>query len=260
MTAVSTREHWIDTPHGRLFARRWMPTGGGAAAPIVLFHDSLGCVALWREFPGQLARASGREVIAYDRLGFGQSDAHPGTLARGFVEDEARQGFAALREQLGFERFVAFGHSVGGGMAVGCAAAFGTACEALVLESAQAFVEDRTLEGIRAAERDFARPGGLERLAKYHGDKARWVLRAWVDTWLSDAFGDWNLDAQLARLQCPLLCLHGEQDEFGSARHPERFVARAAGPAAMKLLADCGHVPHRQKAAEVLVQVCAFLG
>ncbi|MDF3931327.1 alpha/beta fold hydrolase [Pseudomonas citronellolis] len=259
MLAVSTREHWIDTPLGRLFSQRWSPELAGEGAPIVLFHDSLGCVALWRDFPEQLARATGREVIAYDRLGFGRSAAHPGLLGPGFVTEEAHEGFAALREQLGIGRFVAFGHSVGGGMAVGCAAAFGEACEALVLESAQAFAEERTLDGIRAAERDFAAPGQLERLARYHGDKAHWVLRAWVDTWLSAAFATWNLDAELARLRCPLLSLHGERDEFGSALHPERFVTLAGGPAAMQLLSACGHVPHREKAEDVLAAVRAFL-
>jgi hypothetical protein len=35
------------------------------------------------------------------------------------------------------------------------------------------------------ARDNFAQPGQLERLARYHGDKAAWVLSAWVDTWLS---------------------------------------------------------------------------
>ncbi|MGH8437583.1 MAG: alpha/beta fold hydrolase [Pseudomonas sp.] len=47
---------------------------------MVLFHDSLGCIALWRDFPQQLSEATGREVVAYDRLGFGQSDEYPGRL------------------------------------------------------------------------------------------------------------------------------------------------------------------------------------
>ena len=69
--------------------------------------------------PAQLARATQRDVIAYDRLGFGRSDRHPGTLGTTFVRDEADHAFAALLEQLGVDAFVALGHSVGGGMAVG---------------------------------------------------------------------------------------------------------------------------------------------
>lgn len=255
-------DHWISTPHGPLFARRWTPPGAEAAgrAPVVLFHESLGCVSLWRDFPAALAQATGREVIAYDRLGFGQSAAHPGTLPASFVVDEAREGFAALREALGLRRFVALGHSVGGGMALGAATAWADDCEALVLESAQAFVEPMTLAGIRAADADFAQPGQMARLARHHGDKAPWVLRAWVDTWLSEAFVGWNLDALLPRLRCPLLVLHGEQDEYGSPAQAQRFVALAGGPSTLQLLPGCGHVPHRQQLPAVLAALSRFLG
>ncbi|HBZ05569.1 MAG TPA: alpha/beta hydrolase, partial [Massilia sp.] len=58
----------------------------------------------------------------------------------------------ALQRELDFGRFAAFGHSVGGGMAVHCAARHPEQCLALVTESAQAFVEERTLAGIREAK------------------------------------------------------------------------------------------------------------
>ena len=258
MSNLHSREHWIDTAQGKLFAQEWGPAQA-QGAPIVLLHDSLGCVALWREFPAQLAHATGHRVIAYDRLGFGRSDAHPGVLRLGFVEDEARQGFLALLEHLGVEDFIVFGHSVGGGMAVACAAAFGNLCRALITESAQAFVEARTLQGIRAADLQFAEPGQLQRLQRYHGSKAEWVLRAWVDNWLAEDFAEWNLDAVLAQVRCPLLSLHGDNDEFGSPAHPERLLAHAGGPGVMRLLQGCGHVPHREQAEQVLAEVTQFL-
>ncbi|WDD91635.1 alpha/beta hydrolase [Burkholderia sp. FERM BP-3421] len=255
-----TTDHWIATAQGRAFARRWRPSAASAErAPIVLFHDSLGCVALWRAFPAALAQATGRAVIAYDRPGFGASDARRDTLALDFVEAEAAGPFRALRAQLGFDQFIAFGHSVGGGMAVGCAAAFPEACRALVTESAQAFVEARTLAGIRAAERTFAEPGQLDRLARHHGDKAAWVLRAWVDTWCAPGFQAWSLDALLPRVRCPVLAIHGEHDEYGSPRHPERIASRVSGPARVDCLRACGHVPHRDRGGEVLTTVAAFL-
>jgi len=258
MQQISTREHWIDTPHGQLFAQSWSPAEE-CAAPIVLLHDSLGCVALWRDFPMRLAQASGRRVIAYDRLGFGRSSAYPGLLPASFVQDEALGSFQELCQKLKLNQFVVLGHSVGGGMAVGCAAVHQEACQGLITESAQAFVDAATLDGIRAAERQFAEPGQLERLQKYHGDKADWVLRAWIDTWLSDAFSQWNLDEQLSHVRCPLLCLHGDRDEYGSPPHSERIAAQASGPASVHILADCGHVPHREYPDAVLAAVCAFL-
>lgn len=235
-----------------MFARRWRGRDDTARAPVVLLHDSLGSVELWRDFPARLAAASGRAVIAYDRLGFGRSDPHPGRLDAGFVAAEAGEGFARVREALGLERFVAFGHSVGGGMAVSCAARFPAQCTGLIAESAQAFVEDRTRAGILAARAVFAEPGQVERLRKYHGDKTEWVLRAWIDTWLAPDFAAWNLDAELARVNCPTLVVHGDQDEYGSLRHPERIAAGVAGPATLRVVRGCGHVPHRERGGEVL--------
>ena len=270
MTDIVTEEMTVETPQGRLFAKRWGagparhaaapgPAAPGPAAPIVLLHDSLGCVDLWRDFPAQLASATQRDVIAYDRLGFGRSDRHPGVLATTFVRDEADYAFVAVLDRLGVDTFVAFGHSVGGGMAVGCAAAQPARCRALVTVAAQAFVEDRTLAGIRDAGRQFDEPGQLDRLARYHGDKAEWVLRAWVDTWLSPAFRDWTLDDDLPRVQCATLAIHGEDDEYGSDVHPKRIAARVAGPSSFLLLARCGHMPHRERTDDVLAAFATLL-
>ncbi len=201
---LKTQELWVDTGAGRLFAKAWNVDwiGGPGQAPVILFHDLLGCVELWRDFPSKLARATGRGVIAYDRLGFGRSDRHPGPLGITFVRDEAHGSFSALRAHLNITNFVAFGHSVGGGMAIIAAGAFSKDCRALVTELAQAFVEDRTLEGIREAERGFARQDQMERLRRYHGDKAEWVLRSWIDSWLSEEFASWTSRQRPPR--CPL--------------------------------------------------------
>jgi pimeloyl-ACP methyl ester carboxylesterase len=260
MTAAG-RDHWIGTERGTLFARGWAAADArrGADATLLLFHDSLGSVELWRDFPERLAAATGRAVVAYDRLGFGRSDPYPGRLPLTFVRDEASEGAAAVRAALGLERVVPFGHSVGGGMAVATAAHLGDACEALVTESAQSFVEERTLAGIRAAREAFRQPGRLERLARYHGAKAAWVLDAWIGTWLAPAFAHWSLDAELRAVRCPTLALHGDGDEYGSARHPERIAALVRGPSRAVILERCGHVPHRERPERVLEEVAGLL-
>lgn len=251
-----TRDHRIRTDQGELFARTWSPAAGQDRPPILLFHDSLGCVALWRGFPAALASATGHPVIAYDRLGFGRSDAHPGRLDADFIAREGGTVLPLLRQRFGFARFIVCGHSVGGGMAVETAARHPGDCLALVTMGAQAFVEDRTLEGIRHAQRDFAQDDGLSRLARYHGDKAEWVLDAWIGTWLDPGFAGWTLDDAIRRVRCPVLAIHGERDEYGSDEHPRR-IAGAGGEA--EILPGIGHVPYREDEALVVDIVRRFL-
>ena len=244
---------------GRLFVRTWSPETPSHLTPIVLLHDSLGSVELWRGFPAALCKATGRQVVAYDRLGFGKSDPHPGTLALDFIAREAEGDFAAVIRQLGIARFIVFGHSVGGGMAVNCAAHHGAACVALITESAQAFVEDRTVEGLEDARALFKDPGQVDRLKRYHGDKARWVLDAWIESWLAPAFASWSLRPVLPQVDCPALVIHGVDDEYGSPVHPALIAELSGGPARLELMADTRHVPHREREADVVAMVRAFL-
>ncbi|QNP50289.1 alpha/beta fold hydrolase [Diaphorobacter aerolatus] len=251
---------WVQHPHGRIFARSWTPAGHSGGSPIVMFHDSLGAVSLWRDFPKQLSEATGRRVIAYDRLGFGQSDARVDQPSLNFVVEEASRYFPQIREQLGISHFIALGHSVGGGMAVCCAESTGADCDAVITIGAQAFVEECTRNGIREAQGVYSDPVQFARLARYHGDKTQWVLDAWIESWLHPDFADWSIKDQLPRLRCPTLALHGERDEFGSAVQPQIISQLSGGePSRMVLLEGLGHVPFREAPEVVLAIIADFL-
>lgn len=256
-SAPRIRDRHLRIGGATVFARIWTPSCAQERAPVLLFHDSLGSVELWRDFPARLAQASGRAVIAYDRPGFGLSSAREDRLSMDFVAEEARSVVPVLCRELGLARLVACGHSVGGGMAVETAAQHPDRCEALVTIAAQAFVEDRTIAGIEAARRAFADPAALGRLARYHGEKARWVMDAWIGTWLSPGFAGWTLDAATARIRCPILAIHGERDEYGSPAHPARIAATPHGRTL--ILPDTGHVPHRDNPEALLDAIVHFL-
>jgi len=256
---ITSQDAWVQGAGGRLFVRLWSPEVDKGLAPIVMLHDSLGSVELWRGFPAALCAATGRSVVAYDRLGFGKSDENPGTLSTEFVAREAETGFAAVKRQLGIGRFVLLGHSVGGGMAVNCAARFPEDCVAVITESAQAFVEDRTVQGIKEARELFSDPEQVDRLKKYHADKAKWVLDAWIESWLHPAFASWSLEPVLPQMTCPALVIHGVEDEYGSTRHPELIGALAGGGAQLEIMADTRHVPHREREDAVVARIVRFL-
>lgn len=254
----------VQLPQGEISVQRWSPIEPRlGAVPWVLFHDSLGCNASWRDFPQQLANATGQLVIGYDRVGFGLSSPRHGPLPLSFIQDEAEL-VEQLLEQLGLTQFMAFGHSVGGAMAVEVAAHLPYDCVALVTEAAQCRVEAQTLDGIRRAQADFspnAHPGSvaMQRLVKYHGERAAWVLSAWTETWLNPAFAHWTLDHALRRVSCPTLILQGDRDEYATPAQPKQMAAQLQGPVMLKLLPELQHVPHREDPALVLECIQQFL-
>ena len=253
------QDRWVATPRGRLFTRAWETSHLRSDVPIVLLHDSLGCVDLWRSFPAALCAATQRRVIAYDRLGFGRSDACLAPPLLSFIDDEPSTSFAALQNAFQLTHFIALGHSVGGCMAVHCAGQYVEQCQGVITIAAQALNESRTRQGIEEARAAFQMPEQFAKLEKYHGDKARWVLNGWIDTWLHPAFEHWSLTPALQRVHCPTLVLHGENDEYGSHRQPECIARYTRGSAHSEILPGVGHVPHREVEAVVVHYVREFI-
>ncbi len=256
MNEISTYEHTIKFDQSDIYVKEWRSTNLNTA-PLILLHDSLGCVSLWRDFPELLAQSLNRTVIAYDRSGFGKSSARTELPSIHFVEEEATIYLPKILSALNISKFHLFGHSVGGGMSL-IAAGKMSGCLSVISESAQAFVEERTRQGIEAAKVGFAEPGQLDRLKKYHGEKASWVLHAWTDVWLSDGFKNWSLDSFLPYVKCPSLIIHGDKDEYGSVAFPERIAGLVGGVCSLNVLSDCGHVPHKEKTDTVLKAVSEF--
>jgi pimeloyl-ACP methyl ester carboxylesterase len=258
MTIVTSKEMFIDVKGGSIYIKKWIPENLKCTSPIVLMHDSLGCVDLWRDFPEELARSLSCVVIAYDRLGFGRSSVNENTPGINFVWDEADFYFSHIKSAAQFSTYYLFGHSVGGGMSIGIAAT-DNKCIGVITESAQAFVEEITIKGIKEAQTLFQSPEQIERLKKWHGNKANWVLSAWIDVWLSAEFLSWSLEPRIGKVTCPVLALHGDRDEYGSTAFPEYIVGNTAGESSMIMIENCGHVPHKEKMDEVINHTKSFI-
>ncbi|WP_413880555.1 hypothetical protein [Candidatus Aalborgicola defluviihabitans] len=61
-------------------------------APIVFLHEGLGSVAMWRNWPHQVCKATGREGWVYSRRGYGDSDPVPDVRGESRLVDGQRQG------------------------------------------------------------------------------------------------------------------------------------------------------------------------
>ena len=68
-----------------------------------------------------------------------------------------------------------------------------------------------------------------------------------------------RVDDELKRVRCPLLAIHGDRDEYGSRRHPERIAALVSGPSEVAIIENAGHMIHRESPDELLHAVAGFL-
>jgi len=255
---MKEEEFFIETRKGTVYAKSWSSNEQGTQPVLLMLHDSLGCVKLWREFAKHLAESTDHRVIAYDRPGYGRSEAVLEMPALNFIEAESQESFQEVLNFFEIDQFIVIGHSVGGSMGI-CIAATQPGCQGVVSISAQTFVEKRTHEGLIEAMKRFSRPGQLDKLIRYHGDKANWVLQSWLETWLNKKFETWNLSGVLVNVKVPILAIHGEDDEYGSVAFVD-FMEKFAGSQVRKLIIrDCGHMPHREHEEVVLNEIRDFL-
>ena len=239
----------------------WFGTGHSKASPIVMLHEGLGSLSLWKEFPQRLADATGRRVLAYSRYGYGASDPLSGPRTVDFMHVEALEVLPELRKALGLHELVLFGHSDGASIALIHAARSALPVNAVIALAPHVFVERYGLESIAEARLAFLDVDDdlRTKLARRHEDveSAFW---GWNDIWLNPAFTQWNIEALLPEIACPVLTIQGLDDEYGTLEQIER-IARGIRPSQLTRVefADCKHSPHRDQPDALLAEIAAFL-
>lgn len=230
-----------------------------AERTLVFLHDSLGAITTWRSFPQELGEALGCDVLIYDRQGYGRSDPFgPAAREADYMHREA-DVLAALLAAEGIERAILFGHSDGGTIALLAAAKYPQRIEAVISEGAHVFVEDITLVGIRAAQKQYATTDLRAKLERHHGERTEALFRAWTETWQEPFFRAWDITADIASIRCPVLVLQGVDDNFGTEAQVDA-IAAAVGERAMKyMVPGAKHSPHKEAPAITRELVLQFL-
>jgi pimeloyl-ACP methyl ester carboxylesterase len=243
---------------GNALEYSWAGAAGAAAPVLVFLHEGLGSIRQWRDFPEQVARATGCRALVYDRYGYGRS-AVLGEARMGveFMHDAALNELPELLENLGIENPILVGHSDGASIALIHAGTY--AVRGVVAMAPHVFVEDISVSSIEAALRQFETTDLPQRLGKYHRN-SRKTFHLWADAWLDPAFRMWNIEEYLPRIRCPVLAIQGEADEYGSMAQLDAIARQAGGPCTLLKLPDCGHSPHKDQAETVSRAVIEFIG
>jgi pimeloyl-ACP methyl ester carboxylesterase len=238
---------------------RDIPATADGRPTLLLLHEGLGCVAMWRDFPARLAAATGCRVIVWSRAGYGGSQ-HDGEVRTvRYMHRQGEEALPALIAALHVERPVLIGHSDGGSIALIFAGAFPEVPLGVAVLAPHEFVEEVTVAAIRDARTAWETTDLPMRMTRYHHDQTARVFMDWNNIWLSPAFLDWNIEAYLGKIRCPVLAIQGEDDEYGTMRQIDVIAERISGTQLLKL-ANCGHSPQKDQAAAVLAALVAFVG
>ncbi len=203
------------TVHGhRLHLEMHGPTDGPA---VVLLHHGLGSTAAWRHQIPVLTQA-GYRVMAYDRWGYGASDPRPRLDVPHFTQDVL--DLAALLDALHLPQVALVGHSDGGNVALGFAAAYPQRVVAVVAVAAHIYVEPKTRLGIEQIHRSYRNDPGFRRgLQRVHHGRGEAVFRLWYTAWTQPHLIRWDARPRLRSVTCPVLVVQGDQDEHATPQH-----------------------------------------
>lgn len=238
----------------------WHGPPPGDRPTLVLLHEGLGCVSLWRDFPAAVAEATGCGALVYSRAGYGLSDPVPLPRPTRFMHHEALESLPEVLEQAGIERAILVGHSDGGSISIIHAAARTAArVQGVVLLAPHVFVEELTVRSIAEAARAYQQTDLPQRLRRHHGDNVDGAFWGWNRVWLDPEFRAWNIEEYLPRLTVPALVIQGEDDQYGTAAQLEAIARGAGGPVELRLLAGCGHSPHRDQPQATIAAIAAFV-
>lgn len=231
----------------------------GAEPVLVVLHEGLGSVAMWRDFPAKLAEATGHAVLVYSRYGYGKSTpctTYP--VGDRYMHREALEALPALLDARGIDRPILIGHSDGGSIALIHAGGAGRAVAGVVTLAAHVFNEDVCVASIEQAKTAFETTDLKDKLGRYHDDPEG-AFRLWNQAWLAPSFRAWNIEEYLPGIACPVLAIQGEDDEYGTAAQIEAIGRQVAGPVETLMLPRCRHSPHKDQPEETVRRIAEFV-
>ena len=249
----------ISLPEGTLETAWWGP-GVHETPTLVLLHEGLGCIDLWRDVPERLEVATGCGVFAYSRFGYGRSDTTPLPRPLDYMHQEAIRILPLVLRKAGIQQAVLIGHSDGGSIATiyGAVPQDVPQLLGIVTIAAHFFVEDVSIASIEKIRLDYETTHLRARLARYHRDVDA-AFHGWNGAWLDPRFRKFDITGFLANVQVPILALQGTDDPYGTDAQLQAIRHRNCPPAQTALIPHTGHSPHLEDKDRTLDMIASFV-
>ena len=244
---------------GRHMEGAWWGPSPDVAPTLVLLHEGLGCVELWRDFPERLQAATGCGVFAYSRFGYGRSDSVTLPRPMTYMHEAALKILPKVLDQIGVRQAITVGHSDGGSIAA--IHAGGTRDKRLtgvVMMAAHFFVEELNIASIAQIKTAYETTDLRTKMARYHDD-VDGAFHGWNGAWLDPRFRAFDIVRYLEAIQVPILGLQGEDDPYGSDAQLQVLQRHVGVPAEIWEIPDARHSPHLEAKDDTIATIVAFI-
>lgn len=257
---------WREHTHGQInlgdqhLEYKWLhPTRPGRPT-LVMLHEGLGCVAIWKGFPEKLVEATGCGVFVYSRRGYGKSSPVPLPRPLRYMHGEALDVLPRLLGHLGLDDVVLLGHSDGASISlVHAGGTPATAVRGVIALAPHVMNEEICVASIRQAKIAFEAGDLRARLIPLHHDNVDCAFWGWNGAWLDPDFMKWNLEEYLPGITVPVMVIQGRDDEYGSHVQYESIKAKCGGSVEVVLLDHCRHSPHKDQTDSTLAAITRFV-
>lgn len=230
----------------------------GEAPTIVMMHEGLGCLSLWRDMPAKLAEATGWGVVAWSRAGYGRSS--PVTLPRpmNYAQREAEDVLGPVLDALGVQSCVLLGHSEGATIsAIYAGSVSDMRVRGLILIAPHFFADPRGLAHMDTVRDAFENGGLREKMARHH-DNPDIAFYGWHDRWTHPYKKRWNVAENIDHWRIPVLAIQGSEDAYGSLDQITEIETRIYSPLETLVLDGIGHMPQFEAAEPVFGAIKEF--
>ena len=231
------------------------------SSTIVLLHEGLGCVAMWREFPELLQQVTGLGVFAYSRRGYGGSDPWPLPWPLDYMTIEAKEILPKILDQMGIKGAWLVGHSDGASIAAIYAGLYSEdqRLKGLGLIAPHFFTEEMGQKSIAQAKVAYETSSLREKLTSYHRHVDN-AFYGWNNSWLDPEFEEnWNIEAYLPAIKVPVLAIQGKQDQYGTIKQTDALEKGLGSRLHRIMLDDCRHSPHIDQTRKTIDLITNFI-
>ncbi len=225
---------------------------------LILLHEGLGSVSMWKEIPELIFRHTKLNVMVYSRFGYGESSDCELPRPLNYMTVEAEKYLPIIIKKLKIKNYILIGHSDGGTIAALASSLGNNNLLGTILLAPHFFIEKSNLIAIKKTVNEYENGSLRPRLNKYHNN-VDCAFNGWSNVWLNKKFKDWDITNCIPKIKIPVLGIQGLNDPYGSVEQLNIIQKKIKGTFKKKLINNCGHNPFNDHPKTTLELINNFI-